>query len=281
MVTETLGAAIMRWAAAEPRIDALVLIGSQVRAEQGAAFAADRFSDWDFQVITPDPTLFRTKQWLEEAGVPAPLAYVARMGRLGSAAKVSAVFASGGLDLVIIPTAQLQELRARFAGGQGPVDGPVRDLAAVLVGGHRFVKGAAGWGDFYAAVATGVPPPRLDDVAVCDLADGFVCDYVSTRQKIARGEKAAAQRWLHHSLAETNFRLLHELRLRQGRPSLPDARRLEQVADQETVTSVQIACGPTTESLRAATDASAETLRGLMQKLVGDRWQWPHGLPLA
>jgi hypothetical protein len=124
-------------------------------------------------------------------------------------------------------------------------------------------------------VRTAVPLPRLTDGEVRDCAEAFVCDYVSTWRKLVRGELLATQRWLHHHLAETNFRLLHELQLRRGQPSFPDARRVERLVDQPWPARVGVEAGLTTESLAAACDDAAETCRLLVRELVGETWTWP------
>lgn len=149
------------------------------------------------------------------------------------------------------------------------------DLATVLRGGYRFSKGERAWGPFYARVARAHSAARLTDADVIRLAEGFVCDYVSTRRKLARGEVRAAQRWLHHYLAETNFRLLQEVRQRMGIPAHPDARRLEQICTEDELDAVTVAAAPRSDSLSAAVEKSAYTCRLLVQKLVDENWHWP------
>ena len=266
----------MRWAGREASVRALVLIGSRVHAAEAGAVAADEFSDWDFQVVTSRPELFETRAWMEAAGLGEPLAYVARVGRLGAATKVSAVMRDGELDLVVIPAGRLgwAKLLCRLglATRLPQLRSALGGLAVVLRGGHRVIKGEREWGAFFRRVTAEFSPPRLNDAAVRALAEGYVCDFVSTRNKIERGEFLAAQRWLHHQLAEVNFQLLHELRQRRGEPTLPDVRRVERL----TIDSrgSEVSAMPTTNGLRAAADKSAATLRELMNGLVPD-WRWP------
>ena len=273
---EAVGPAVIRWAEHESSVRALVLIGSRVHAGKPSAVAADEFSDWDFQVITSRPQHFNSGAWLQTAGLGEPLAYVARPGRLGAATKVSAVLRDGELDLVVIPVSRLRWARLLLGLGWATHVPAVRQafggLATVLRDGHRFVKGDAEWGAFFQRVLAEFPPPRLDNAAVRALAEGFVCDYVSTQHKIERGEFLAAQRWLHHQLAEVNFQLLHELRQRRGEPSLPDVRRMERFAIDTR--GIEVRAMPTTEGLRAATEKTATTLRELMTALVPE-WRWP------
>jgi hypothetical protein len=116
---------------------------------------------------------------------------------------------------------------------------------------------------------------RLSNDEARQLADGFACDYVSILRKIDRGELRAAQRLIHRDLAEVNFRLLHEVRLRQGGRTFPEARRIERVAEPTELTAVAIDAGLEASALRTAANKSAIACRQLMDRLVGAAWQWP------
>lgn len=276
MSASSLGEKLVVWAAGEASVELLVLIGSRTR-EPASVAAADLHSDWDFQLATSRPEAFATDRWLSALGVD-PLAYVLRMGRLGSAQKVSAVTKAGELDLVIIPVQSLRglaELLHRGHHSSHPLaTQALTDLSAVLAGGYRILKGAAEFAGFYEQVSREIPPARLDAAAVCQLAEAFVCDYVFTCRKLERGELCAAQRWLHQQLAETNFRLLHELRLRGGCISFPDARRLERLGEPR-LGAVTVTAGPTVAALRVAVEGAAEAHRHLVAELVGAAWRWP------
>lgn len=279
-MSEGIGTRFRRWAEREHSVRALVVIGSQARASD-APDAADRHSDWDFQVVTSHPELFDSGEWLKSAELGPSLAYVVRRGRLGTARKVTALFSDGELDLVIIPSRQLGAVRwlhrLGLSGGVPAAHRALSDLSVVLRGGYRLVKGEREWARFFSHVATGIPAARLTDEEVRNAADGFACDYLSTLHKIDRGELLAAQRWLHSHLAEVNFRLLQELRQRTGAAAFPDARRLETTVDARTLEAVRVAAVPTDASLRAALAKSAETCQWLVRELVGDSWRWPLG----
>lgn len=276
MSKSPLGQILVRWALAEPSVVLFVQIGSRTRGPS-SKFAADSLSDWDFQVATTSPELFADRAWTLALGL-TPLAYVVRGGRLGSAQKLTALFIEGELDVVLMPAGALrggaQLIEAGELGSQPHAMGAFIDLSAVLQGGYRILKGEEEFGELYRYVANRIPNPRLSDEAVCALAEGFVCDYISTLRKVERGELLAAQRWLHHLLLETNYRLLHELRLRNGDASLPDARRLEFLAEPR-LADLNIAFELNRRSLFAAAERSASLCRGLMRDLVGERWQWP------
>ena len=273
-----LSGGFVEWAQREPSISALVLIGSQSREASDAA-PADRFSDWDFQVVTSRPELFENRAWIRAAGLPEPLAYAVRLGRLGRVGKVTAIFPEGDLDLVLLPAGSLRAAKWGFRLGLGTrlarTQPALRDLALVLSFGLRVVKGGAGWEKLFQRVVTEVPHTRLDDQGVAGLAEGFVADYLSTRQKINRGELIAAQRWLHVQLAETNFRLMHELRRRRGETSYPDARRIESLHDAASHAMLAVRAVPERESLERAVEHSAQACREIVAALIGSSWRWP------
>ncbi|MDP3073697.1 MAG: hypothetical protein Q8N18_25660 [Opitutaceae bacterium] len=281
VAAEKLCGDFVAWAQREPSIAALVLIGSQSRPASDAA-PADRFSDWDFQVVSSRPALFADRAWARTAGLPEPIAYAVRIGRLGHTGKVTAVFPAGDLDLVLLPSGALRAARWAFRLGLGPrlarTKPALTDLSLVLSGGMRVLKGGAAWEQFFHRILREVPPARVDDAEVARLAEGFVVDYLSTRQKIERGEFLAAQRWLHVQLAETNFRLMHELQRRRGSASYPDARRIESLYEPAERAAVSVATLPERAALMRALEHSAATCRELVAALIGTAWRWPEGL---
>ncbi len=270
------GSRIAAWAQAEKEIVMLALIGSRAR-DRSDPLAADEYSDWDFQIATDSDQLFNDSGWLTNLGLK-PLHYVDRTGRLGSARKITAIFATTEIDCVILPSASLRAAANQVLQGWPSVPPALFhatvDLAAVLRGGFRLLKGGEEFREFYEFSANRVNEVRLSDTGAIALADGFVCDYVSTRKKIARGELIAARRWLHVQLLEANLRLLHELRQRRGLPSQPDGRRLEQFDDPRQA-GLRGEIGLDAPRLLAATERAAETVRELMGDLVGAGWRWP------
>lgn len=264
------------WAAGQPAVKAAVLIGSHIRPA-GAPNAADPSSDWDFQVITAAPRVFADAAWARALPGCALRVYAVRP-TFGGVQKVTALFAGAETDFVVIPAGPLRLARVALRLGLHRRPGPVRrglaDLAVVIRPGYRFLKGAEGWTGFYEHVLREVPDPRLDDAEAVRLADGFVCDVVWALRKLARGELLAAQRMLYHSLAETNYRLLHEVRLRRGEPSYPEARRLERVAGTDELAGVSLAPRLVAEDLHLAVMRARATLESLMARLV-PAWRWP------
>jgi hypothetical protein len=256
----------------------MIIVGSRAH-RLGGIGSADRWSDWDFQIVTSQPKQFRTRDWTHEAGLSLPISYVERTGRLGHTAKISAVFAEGDLDLVLIPARRLLVLKwllaVGIAGRVPRAQHALNDLSLVLRAGHHFVKSSRKWEKFFCRVISNGSPPWINDDEICVMANGFVCDYLSTRQKILRGEYLAAQRWLHINLGEANFRLLHELNLRSGGATFHDGRRIEATAQHQWRDAIAIDASPNRESLFAALEKSAQTCRALMEALVGQKWTWP------
>lgn len=266
------------WAAREPSVQALVLIGSRVRPADDRVWRADAHSDWDFQIITSQPQRFADAAWTSGLAGMEVRAYAARIARIGGLPKVNAIFAGAEADFVILPGGRLRLAKFLVALGAHRHSAWLRrglqDLAVVIRPGWKFLKGAAAWEPFYQRVVAEVADPRLDAEAVRGLAEGFVCDSVWARRKLERGELLAVQRMLHRELAETNFRLLHELKLRRGERSFPEARRIECVGG-GAVESVSVDATLDATALRAALEKSAATCRELVHSLVGNTWRWP------
>lgn len=268
---------LAQWAESQPQVKALVLIGSHVRAA-GAVNHADTESDWDFQLLTSDLSFWRRRDWVEKLGCGQPLAYSFRP-TFGGVNKVTFILPGRiEVDLVILAAGPL--VGARIAVGLGlhrrlaGVRKGLGLLAVVIRPGYRFLKGAEKFGALYRQVVEEVNDPRLGDSEAVELAEGFVCDLVWQRRKLARGEFLAAQRMLHRELLETNFRLWHEFRLRKGLESFPEARRIELVATAGEQLAVTGAARPNRTELAAATDAAWVTLRQLMGELV-PTWRAP------
>lgn len=273
-----LGEKIATWARNEPSVCALVSIGSRTRGREGDLWKADAHSDWDFQVIASRPELFETKAWARDAGI-AVEAYAVRRAAVGGVPKVAAIMDGAEIDLVIIPAALISHLRERVTVGEHLTSPELyrtlQDLAVVIRWGWRLVHGEAGWGEFYRKVLADIRDPRLSDAEAINLAEGSVCDAVWIMRKVDRGEYLAAQRMMHRSLAETNIRLLHELKLRRNQRTFPDARRAEMMFDAEELAQITVAAVPTRESLRAALRKSVLSCGDLMRELVGDAWRCP------
>jgi hypothetical protein len=274
-----LGRTLTAWARREPAVSGLTLIGSRVRPAADAVWRVDRHSDWDFQVITSRPERFLDRAWTRELPGLELIAYGVRRARIGGVPKVNLVFAGAEADLVILPESDLGTLQKEMAAGRhrrpGPVRSALQDLALIIRPGWRFLHGARAWGPMFRRVVADIPDPRLDDAAVRNLAECFWCDLLWIRRKLARGECVAAQRLLHLSLAETNLRLLHELRLRRGQLTFPEGRRLEKVAPPAAAGLATVSARPTAKNLGTAAERAARNCTALVRALVGREWTPP------
>lgn len=269
---------VTAWATNEPSVSAVVLIGSHVRARSDEVWRADAQSDWDFQIITTKPQIFEDSAWTKMLGHDLH-AYAMRRAAIGGVPKAVALFAGAEADFVIVSarTWNLRRWAVRFYLHRRStlLRRTLQDLAVVVRPGWRFLKGEKIWDPFYRRVVADIGDPRLDDVSVHSLAESFVCDAVWTLRKIDRGEWLAAQRMLHRSLAETNFRLLHELRLRRGERTFPEARRAERVLSNRELEAISICAQPDAASLLSCVEKASATCRTLTHALVGNTWKWP------
>ena len=267
------------WAERTPAVEGLVLIGSRERATSDDVWSADAQSDWDFQIITSRPAMFADGAWTRELPGFDLKVYAPRVARIGGVPKINALFVGAEADFVVLPARLLRLTKLAVAlglhRGEGKTRRALQDLAVVIRPGWRFLKGGVTWDPLFRRIVNEVADARLDDRAVCGLADVFVCESVWMRRKLERGELGAAQRMLHRELAETNFRLLHELRLRRGERSFPEARRIERVLDGPELDAVSVAATLDAVALRKALEKSEATLRMLMAALVEERWRWP------
>lgn len=269
---------IAQWAAGERTVKGVALIGSRARPADDVLWRSDAQSDWDFHVITSKPDLFSRPGWTAGLGVRLRH-YSVRRAAISGVPKVGAIFDGAEADFVVIPVGRFHGVRRHFqSGGDQPTARAkqmMHDLAVVVRPGWRFLKDGGGWDDFYRATVNAVADPRLEEAEVRSLADAFVCDAVWTRRKIERGELLAAQRMLHRALAETNFRLLHEWRLRRHERSFPEARRIERVAPAAELAALTVSARVNAEELAAALEKSSATCRKLVRSLVGEAWRWP------
>jgi hypothetical protein len=270
------GDAIPAWLAAEPAVRSAVWFGSG--AQPGTA-VADGWSDCDLHLVVTGAESFECVDWAWALPDEKLCLQVARPAT-GGVRKVTAVFAQGQIDLVLVPMAQMRlarfglrlglQRRLRFLAIA------LNEMATCLATGYRFLKGEQQWGAFYARVAAEMPGVRIADAEVRQLADVFLCELLWVQQKLERGELAAAQLALHRSLAETNFRLVRELQLRRRAP-LPSfglARRVETLLRPDELARISIDAPLQREALGLAAWQSLDGLAALMRELVPD-WQAP------
>jgi predicted nucleotidyltransferase len=272
---------VTAWLTREKAVKAAILFGSSARPA-GALEAVDHWSDVDLHVVTTAAARLERLDWSREL---AGLGFCHQTVRpaTGGVRKVTALFGEGEIDLVLVPAARLRLYRLAVRLGLYRKNAAMRyalnEIATCLRSGYRFLKGEDSWGDFYAWIAAEMPGTRLDDRAAAGLADVFLCDLLWVLQKLERGELVAAQHLLHRSLAETNFRLMREWRLRRGLP-LPSfglGRRAESLYAPEDLRLVQIDARLDAGELHQAAWQAFDGVTGIMHAMVPD-WRIPTGM---
>lgn len=272
-------AAMEGWLRAQPAVKAVVLFGSQARAQHAAA-TADHWSDIDLHVITSQPGRMERVNWAQELPELHFLLQIARPAT-GGVRKATVLFSEGEVDLVLVPSGKFRlagwALRCGLHRRIGFLRAALNNLATILGGGYRCLKGERDWGWIYARIATEMPGFRIDDEEARRLADEFLADLLWVLQKLDRGELVAAQRILHRALVETNVVLLHEVRTRDGVPTFQQARRVEQLVTPDELKALQIDARLESAALRTAAWGAFTGLRSLMSRLVPD-WRVPAGM---
>ena len=270
---------VMGWLQREPAVHAAILFGSSVRGDDQAP--ADGWSDLDLHVVTTAASRLERVDWPRELSGQRFCLQVARPAT-GGVRKVTALFAAGQIDLVLVPARQLRLARLAMYCGlhkrSKTLRGAFNEIATCLNSGHRFLKGEKAWGPFYERIVMEMPGVRVSDDEARTLAEVFLCDFLWVLQKLERGELAAAQLVLHRSLVETNFRLIRELRLRRGQP-LPSfglGRRLEMLLPPEELLWVKVDARLEYGELRGAACQLFVGLKALMAEVV-PAWRIPLG----
>jgi hypothetical protein len=274
----TLLDSLAEWARGARDVRVAAVFGSQARALRGETQPADPWSDVDLQVITTRPALYGNRAWTAAIPHQTIHAYAIRPV-FGGVRKVTAYFSGGEADFVVIPYRRLLLGRLLFELGVHrripAVQRSLGEFALVMSFGHKLVKGSRGWERFYDRAVKEIPLAHLTDEEALSLADGAYVDAVSIMSKLGRGELVAAQRWLHRSVVETNFRLMHELRVRRGTMSYPDGRRVEQLLDARELEDVRFEVALSVEALRSATLRAVASTRRLLRELTGRDPGWP------
>jgi hypothetical protein len=262
----------LAWAERQAHVRAVTLFGALARGE------GTRASDADVQVVTSAPDRFLDSRWLAALSGLNPRAYAVR-DATGGAKKATALLEEGEIDLVIVAHRRLLLARLAVAAGlhrRSPgLRAALGPLAIVMRPGHRVLKGGAGWARFYASVVRDVPDPRLGDGDVRALGERAYVDAVWILRKLEQGEVLAAQRWLHKTPVEINFRLLNEWRLRRGLAPCFDARRAERLLPAEELALIRADAALDPQALAGATRQAIMNTRRLLEALTGTSPAWP------
>ena len=280
---------VSSWARSRADIRALVQIGSRV--QPGAA--VDDLSDYDYHLITTNPTAYRDGGFARELGrCWASGAQVA----FGGAVKVSAVY-EGGLeaDFVVLRHADVLMLSlalrwpatARF--WPSVLRRGVEDFRTVAAPGWKVVKGGAPWERRYARVTPFRAP--LAEPQFRELCGEFWTQLAWAAKRALRGELRASERALHRHLVENSLRMLQEEALLSGRPGRPLGRRAEGWLTGEQLRGTDFASRPDRAALLAAlariadvfadSSAAVAARNGWAPADHGELRAWLRSLPLT
>lgn len=253
-------------------VDALILFGSMSR-KSDVAGAADKYSDIDLHLITPNPSRFEDHNWAKYSPGGKVLLKCVRPV-IGGIRKITILLPEGDLDIVVLPRKTMKVARLLLVTGIAKripkIALQLNNLATIMGGGLRFLKGENAWGVFYTRVVVDMPGFRLDNRRVVQMANVAVCDLIWIQKRLKRGELVAAQRILHRFVLETNIDLLHELRTRRGDATFQQARRVEVIVSPLELQCVSVNAKIAEEELHGQVIKMYRGLRYLMSALVPD-----------
>jgi hypothetical protein len=278
---DTLLPSVEDWLRRTEDVESAVLFGSSARPK-GEQAAADAWSDFDLHVICRKPKQFEHLNW---RGLLPGQDFRFQVVRpaTGGVRKATLFFATGQVDLVLVPAWQLWIGRAAFQLNIHhrfhSVNNALNEVSTCVRSGYRFLKGEAAWGKFYGRVASDMPGVRISDTSAKLRADVSVADVLWVLQKIQRGELCAAQHLLHSSISAYNFALVRESRLRRGLPvpSFGLGRRVETLMTPAELAWVQVDARLVAVELEQATWRALSGLEHLMKTLVPD-WKIERGM---
>jgi hypothetical protein len=261
---------------ADQTIKSAVLFGSRARSGNGIG-TADQWSDLDLHIITSAPAALEDRAWAASLpGVELCLHFVRPIP--AGVRKVTILSTAGEANLVLLPAGLLRAVRlaARFGLHRRWkfLRFPLNEMATVMKGGYRFIKGERAWGGFYAQVTSEMPGRRIDDRAAALIADNFLWDFLRLIEKLERSELIEAQRLLHNFLLEDNLKLLEESRERRKLLTYGGARRAEKLLPPEELSRIRVSARLDADELRAAAWQAREALEYLMAGLV-PAWRPP------
>lgn len=256
-------------------VHSAVVFGSQVRGLHSTS-SPDQWSDIDLHLIVKSPRQLIVADWSELLPFHHSLSVVRPAS--GGVRKLTLIFEEGEADLVLVPVGQMRLVRIGMMLGlhrrPGRLANALNNMATIMAGGYRFIKGESKWSRLYAQVVDEMPGVRISDSEAIQIANTFLCDFLWVLQKNERGEVVAAQRMLHRSLIEANIVLLHELRLRRGFESYQQARRIERLSEPDELKAVQASALLDSGEMREAANAAFDGLCYLMRILV-PAWSAP------
>lgn len=271
--------ALRAWVDAAAIVDAAVLYGSAAHQSDAGVPDRDGWPDFDLHVIAGRSRHFDSVDW--NRALPGQgFCLAAKRVATGGTKKLTLLFASGQVDMVLLSTAEMRCARWAMHVGLhrklGFIRHALNEMATSMRPGYRFLKGAKQWGPLYARVVREMPGVRVSDDAARRLADEFLVHMLLALTRLERGELLAAQFGLHSVLCQTNLRLMRELRLRRELP-LPSfglGRRTEALVTPEELDWVRVDAALDKAALAHAIWKALDGLKALMNELE-PRWRVP------
>ena len=267
------------WLCRTAEVKSAVLFGSSAGASRRVGAAA---LDLDLHLIVSSHGSFERVEWT--TAIPDEVfCFQACRTATGSVRKVTVIFESGQIDMVLVPigmmrVAALLHRIGLYTKVRG-VTIALNEMATCLRTGFRFIKGESRWHRFYNDVSA-LPGVRLGDGDLRVLADACICDVQWIFQKIEAGELIAAQHILHSRVSATNLRLWRELRCRRALP-LPSfglGRRIENLVSESECKTLSLNARLESGDLRLGTSHARRALISLMNELVPG---WNIAQPIA
>ena len=253
MTAEEFEARIVAWARRQPDIKALIQIGS--RAQGGRSF--DKWSDWDFHLISTNPRKYYDTGWVLE--IAPPWCVNAERSSRGNM-KVSAVFENAlEADFVLLANWQMKLvywgmkhpglakwMPARLRHG-------IFEMRVILKNsGYRVLVGGASWERRMVALDVQWPACRMNAGEFNRHISAYWQKAVWVAKKIARPELRSAMHWLHKLILQHTYALLEEEAWLAGKGARPEALKAEKWLDAQRLVQTEIGTELSQSSLASA-----------------------------
>jgi hypothetical protein len=243
-------ASISAWVNGRPDVQALVQFGSRARQDG----TSDRWSDYDYHIITSRPEKYRDGSFVRELG--ACWASAKRVS-WGNVTRVTSVY-ENALEADFIVLSHLEMLIVALA-LKWPSTAPiwpralangVTSLKIAASPGWKVIKGGELWEMRYRRITPhGAPMNQAEFLGICG---EFWVELVWTAKKVARGEFRAGQRAIHEHLIENSLRIFREEATIDGRISYPVGRRAESWLTADQLSATMAGTRPDRSSLMGA-----------------------------
>jgi hypothetical protein len=243
-------ASLSAWANGTADIKALVQFGSRVRDDG----TADRWSDYDYHIISSDPRKYADGSFTQELG---PCWASASRVSFGNVVRVTAIY-GGALEADFIVLSHLEmavvALALRFPGSARfwprALAAGVSSLKIAAAPGWRVIKGGSLWEKRYSRITPSCS--AMTEAEFERVCAEFWVEVVWTAKKLDRGEFRAAQRAIHEHLIENSMKLFREEALLDGRTAYYVGRRAETWFTPEQLRATMDGTRPDRAALSAA-----------------------------